>query len=558
MKKILLIFILILASVLRLYDLTSYPSGLNADEAALGYNAYSIMLTGRDEHGHFLPINLESFGDFKPALYSYLLIPFIKVMGLTELAVRLPSAIFGILAVLFIYLLTNLVIPTDPEPAEGERRDPSTPLGMTAGHVAALLLAISPWHLHFSRGAWEVNVATTLLLIGVWLFLRWARLKNNWSIFFSIFCFSLSMYTYQSTRIIAPLIGLGLAAIYFKDLASRPKLIILNLLFTLILLSPLAYNVLTTDSASRFSGVGFTADEGPLNRIKEFRGQHSNPASIMARILHNRVVIYSIQFAKNYLDHFGGNFLFVNGDIIQRNRIPETGLLYLTDFIFVVLGLIYLIQNLSAGRQGTKYKIQVILLWLLIAPIAAALTFQTPHALRSQNMIIPITILTAAGIYWIIKRWQTIGGVILVIFYLFQVTRYIHQYYVHYPKEYPAAWEFGFKEVVAYAESKKEEYDRVLVTDKYDQPYILFLFYSKYPPHLFQGQHQLTVRDKFNFSTVRDYDKYHFESTPWDKVRDNHSSLIIAAPEDIPAEGVNVVNTIYFPNGEEAFKIVSN
>ncbi|KKU78425.1 MAG: Glycosyl transferase family 39, partial [Candidatus Amesbacteria bacterium GW2011_GWA2_47_70] len=92
MKKFLLIFILILASVLRLYKLSSYPAGLNADEAALGYNAYSLMLTGRDEHGHPWPVNLESFGDFKPAGYAYLLIPFIKVFGLTELAVRLPSA----------------------------------------------------------------------------------------------------------------------------------------------------------------------------------------------------------------------------------------------------------------------------------------------------------------------------------------------------------------------------------------------------------------------------------------------------------------------------------
>src|SRR3989338_7329776 len=107
MKKYLLIAILILAAVLRLYKISSFPAGLNADEAALGYNAYSLLLTGKDEHGHSWPVNLESFGDFKPAGYAYLLIPFIKVFGLTEFAVRLPSAIFGILAVLFIYLLSR-------------------------------------------------------------------------------------------------------------------------------------------------------------------------------------------------------------------------------------------------------------------------------------------------------------------------------------------------------------------------------------------------------------------------------------------------------------------
>lgn len=538
-KKIILIFILLLAAFLRLYKLADYPSGLNADEAALGYNAYSIMETGRDEHGHFLPINLESFGDFKPALYTYILIPFIKVLGLTELAVRLPSAIFGILGVLFVYLLTKELI-TD-----------------NCALITATLLSVSPWHLHFSRGGWEVNVATTLLLIGTWLFIRWS---NNYKFIFlalSTLCFALSMYTYQSTRIVAPLLGLGLALIYAKEITSRPKFIILNSLFTLFLLAPLALNLVSTDSASRFSGVGFTADVGPLNRVKEFRGHYANPGNIFARAVHNKITIYGVQFLKNYFSHFDGNFLFVNGDIIQRNRVPETGLLYLTDFIFLILGLVYLIRN-------TRYKIQIILLWLFIAPLAAALTFQTPHALRAQNMVIPLTIIISAGIYKLltIQSYNHLAIramlFILVSIYSWQSARYLHQYYVHYPKEYPAAWEYGFKELVAFTESQKTKYEKILVTDKYDQPYILFLFYSKYPPQLFQGQHQLTVRDRFNFSTVRDYDKYHFESTPWEKVRDNHSSLIVAAPEDIPDEGVNVIKTIYFPNGQEAFKIVSN
>ena len=107
MKKFLLLTIVILAALLRLVALDRYPAGLNADEAALGYNAYSLLLTGRDEHGHVWPVNLESFGDFKPGFYAYLLIPFIKFLGLTELAVRLPSALIGVLAVVFIYLLAK-------------------------------------------------------------------------------------------------------------------------------------------------------------------------------------------------------------------------------------------------------------------------------------------------------------------------------------------------------------------------------------------------------------------------------------------------------------------
>src|SRR5688572_17254454 len=94
---ILLLTVVILAAVLRLWNLSSNPPSLTWDEASLGYNAYSLLQTGKDEYGRLFPLNLKSFGDYKPAVYSYLIIPFIVVFGLNEWAIRLPSAIAGIL-----------------------------------------------------------------------------------------------------------------------------------------------------------------------------------------------------------------------------------------------------------------------------------------------------------------------------------------------------------------------------------------------------------------------------------------------------------------------------
>lgn len=546
-SKIILILILVLSAFLRLYRLVDFPAGFNADEAALGYNAYSLLLTGRDEHGHILPINLESFGDFKPAAYAYLLIPLVKVMGLSEFAVRLPSAIFGVLAVLFVYLLTKEFTSSLHPSPEFRRGDG----GEVWGLLTALSLAISPWHLHFSRGGWEVNVATTLILIGVWSFTKWLKTSKFLYLGICILEFVLSMYFYQSARVIAPLLGIGLALLNFKELIRYPRLVTINVLFLLLLLFPLALSIFTSDATSRFSGVGLLADVGPWRRVEQLRGQHSDWNSPLSRILHNRPVIYTLQFIKNYTDHFSPGFLFFTGDVIQRNRIPETGLFYLSDFFFLAIGFVFLFKF-----QTSNFKL--LALWLILAPIASALTFQTPHALRAHNLVIPMTIIISAGAYWLLKNCKLFGFCILVIGYSWQVSRYLHEYYVHYPQVYPAAWEYGFKELVPYVESIKDRYDKILVTDKYDQPYILFLFYSRYPPQNFQGNHDLTFRDKFNFSTVRDYAKYHFESTPWEKVRDNHSSLIVAAPEDIPEVGVNIVKTIYFPGGSPAFKIISN
>ena len=525
MSKYLLIIILVIAAVLRLVALDSYPVGLNADEAALGYNAYSLMLTGRDEHGHFLPLHLESFGDFKPALYAYLLIPVIKVFGLTEFAVRLPSALAGIAAVWLIYKFTKQLINEN------------------CALITALLLAIMPWHIHFSRGGWEVNLAATFFLAGLYLFVS-NRLKT------SLVLFCLTLYTYQSTRLITPVFGLMLGWFYLRH---APKQIIISLSLVALLLSPLALSLLRNPNISaRATGVGLLADAGPVNLINELRGQHSNWSSLLAKVSHNRPEAYFVRFLSNYTDHFSGDFLFINGDVIQRNRVPETGLLYIVTFPLIVFGIYYLIRN------PTVYS-KTIWLWLLVAPLAAAFTFQTPHALRAHMLVFPLTILAACGLYQLSQyKYKNICYLLFAICIAFEFTRYLHQYYVHYPQTYPAAWQAKFDELNQYVQLVQSNYDQVLITDKYDQPYIIFLFYSKYPPQLFHTNHELTVRDRFNFSTVRSYDKYRFVDTAWSKVSDIHSSLIVAAPEDIPEVGVNVVKTIYFPGGQPAFKIISN
>lgn len=547
MKKIILIAILILAGILRIYGLANYPTGLNADEAALGYNAYSLLTTGKDEHGHPWPVNLESFGDFKPALYSYILIPFIKVMGLNEFAVRLPSALFGILGVLGIYLLVEELTPFPSlKLREGSERG-------ELGLIAAFVLTISPWAIHFSRGAWEVNVATTFIVMGLWLFVKW--LKNPKFIYLSLVIglWSLSMYAYQSARLLAPVLGLGLVILYFKQLIKFPKQVLISGIVLVLILTPLIVSTIKSDATSRLAGVGLLADQGPVNRANEARGQHSNQNSIFVKVVHNRQVEYVIRFLSNYTDHFQGNFLFVNGDVIERNKVPETGLLYLTDFIFLTIGVVFLLRT-------TNHEPRTKIIWLLlfISPLAAAITFQTPHALRSQIMVIPLTILVSIGLFEILKHWKLFGICVLGFVYLWQISRYLHEYYVHYPQVYPSAWEYGFKDLVSYVNSVSDKYQKIIITDSYDQPYILFLFYSKYPPVKFQYNHALTVRDKYNFSTVKDYDKYSFQSTNWDLVRDIHNTLIVANPKDLPVGGYNLIKTINFPNGQPAFKIISN
>ena len=103
--KFWLILIILLAAVLRFYKLGQVPSGFVNDEAAFGYNAYSLLKTGKDEFGKAWPIIFRSFGEGKLPVYVYLTVPSVAIFGLNEFAVRLPSALFGVLTVFMLYLL---------------------------------------------------------------------------------------------------------------------------------------------------------------------------------------------------------------------------------------------------------------------------------------------------------------------------------------------------------------------------------------------------------------------------------------------------------------------
>ncbi len=540
-KKILLASIIILAFVLRFYRLNDYPA-LNADEAAIGYNAYSLIQNGRDEHGNPWPVHFQSFNDYKPGLCFYLVLPFVKTFGLNEWAVRLPGAVLGVLTVLIVYFLVKELFPNRQK--------------FSIGEITALMLAISPWHIHFSRGGWEVNVATFFITLGILMFLKALKRPGVLTFTFSFLPFTLSLYAYHAARVVVPLLGLGMVIIYREEIFKNFKKFILALFVGIVLLIPLAFDFTKGAAASRMAGVGLFADPGPLNRVNEQRGEHYDFLSFPAKVFHNKAVNYGLAFLQNWASHYHGEFLFLSGDAIQRNKVPETGQMYLFDILFLTAGFAWIIKGLNKSWK-------LILWWLLVAPSAAALTFQAPHALRSHNMIIPLVIISSFGfmelIGWLWRKNLKAVAWILVIFIVWQFARYEHMYWVHMAKEYPYSSQYGVKELVSYISGGKEKYQNIVVTDRYDQPYILFLFYTKFDPTVFQREHELTGKDKFGFSTVRSFDNYRFVSFgKWDDIRAGFpDSLIIGTQNEIPKEA-NIIKRIYGTNGFEYFDAVAN
>jgi 4-amino-4-deoxy-L-arabinose transferase-like glycosyltransferase len=145
-NKIILTVIVLLGAFLRLVNLGNLPNSYSPDELAQGYTAYSILQTGKDEWGSRNWFNLQSFGDYKPPIQTLLMIPSIKLFGLTPLAVRLPNAIFSIFTILLTYLISDLIFKNKK-----------------ISLFSALFISISPWALPMSRIALEANLIVFII-----------------------------------------------------------------------------------------------------------------------------------------------------------------------------------------------------------------------------------------------------------------------------------------------------------------------------------------------------------------------------------------------------------
>ncbi len=178
-------------------------------------------------------------------------------------------------------------------------------------------------------------------------------------------------------------------------------------------------------------------------------------------------------------------------------------------------------------------------------------------------MVVPLTLISALGLAVFLKllsrlrhKWLLpLFSAILLLLGGYSVTKYLHLYYVHYPKELPYAWQYGFDQIADYVKENYDKYDRFVITDRYDQPYILMAFFLQYPPQKLQKELVMTPRDKFGFSTVRGFDKFEFRQIKYDEVdKKLPRTLIISADESVDDKAV--IHIVNDPAGKPMYKFI--
>lgn len=524
-SKLLFLAIIILAGMLRLYALATTPSSLYWDEASLGYNAYSILETARDEFGNFLPsTNFPAFGDYKPPGYIYLTVPSIALFGLNEFAIRFPSAFFGVLTVVITYFLTYKLFKKEK-----------------IALFAALFLAISPWHLQFSRGAFEANLGLFFSLSGIYFFIKFAK-DNSLFLLASALSFILAMYTFTGQRLFVPPILLVLTMIFYKEIYRKKIIVIVASIVSIILFWPLLiFATHTQQGKLRFDEVSIFKNLDPINYSIKLREQDS--FSYISNFIHNRRLIYTREYLSHYFDAFNLNFLLTSGDVNPRLSIQEMGNLYLFEFILAIMGIYFLFIN----KQKYRY---LLILWLLVSPLGPATAKETPHALRMIHVLPTFQILAAFGLSILLSlKFANFIKVAILPFVVILFFYYLHIYYVHWPKTYSGEWQYGYKEAVNFSKKYFDEVDEIIVTPSLGRPYIYFLLYYPIHPETFWLNSNIEV-DRFYFIHVHSIGKFKFTNMESSASR----VLYILSPNQLPKEAKKL-KTIYNLEGSAVFDI---
>lgn len=539
---IILTGIILIAAFLRFYTIGTNPPSLTWDEVAWGYNGYSLGIDGKDEFGRFLPFTyLESFGDFKPPMYAYLTVLPVMLFGLTEFATRFASAFFGLLTVLITYFLTKEIFIKSKNPTEKNTLYREWLALTTAG-----IVAISPWHIMLSRAAFEANVATFFIASGVWLFLIGLR-RKPWVLSVSAIAFVASIYTFNSTRIVAPLLIFCLGLVYWRRLWEIKKSAIIAAILGLLLVLPTVPFLVSPQARLRFHEVNIFSDITVIEVSNKEIVNDGN--SWWSSIIHNRRVLYAGEFIEHYFDHLTPTFLFITGDENPKFSLQAVGQLYIWQAPFLIIGLLFLFRR----REGHWWIIPV---WILIALIPAGVARETPHALRIGSAVIPVSLLVAYGLlqaFFLLKpRFHKIPlrkvfVSLLLICSALSVVYFWENYSNFYPKYYSKEWQYGYKEALAYARSVEKEYAMISLTQALGRPYIYALFYNHISPEQFRKD-AIVSRDSFGFVTVKQVGKYYFghEFLP---ANDKKRVLFIDAVEAVPKEA-KIQKTFYLLNGQ--------
>jgi len=359
-----LAIITMLAGALRLYAIGSLPPGLYHDEAYHGLDALGVLAGHR-------PLYFQANNGREP-LFIYLVAVSVALLGRTPMAVRLPSALLGLLTVPASFLMARAMF------------------GRRVGLLVAFVTATTFWHLNLSRVGFRAVALPLFIALALWQLWRGLKEGRRGPFLLAGAFYGLSFYTYLAARftLFALLLFFAYLAWRHKDLLSWPG-VLAFVLVALLVASPLGIYALTHPHS-------FFGRLTQVSILNPAINQGDLPGTLARHIV-------------------GALGMFLRrGDFIPRHNLPYRPVFDPLMGLFFSLGLV--ISVIEARRRAEH---AFVLLWLVVMLLPTILAEDCPHFLRGVGILPVVFVLPALGLEaawaFLEERFRLLGQVALVL-----------------------------------------------------------------------------------------------------------------------------------------------
>ncbi|MBI2596024.1 glycosyltransferase family 39 protein [Candidatus Daviesbacteria bacterium] len=563
LQTILLALLVFTAFFLRIYKIDQVPASLYYDEVDYGYQARSLIETGKDYRGSLSPFYVHSFNDIRAPIPAYFTALTTLLFSKPELQVRMPFVISGTLVVALVFFLMQFWSKKTFLP-----------------FLTALVFAINPWQIQFSRFSHEAMVMELFYLSGLLFFFISLKFKNYFQLLASIILFSLCLYTYRTMSFFIPITFLVLFILYNKHFlcfgVKKFSLLLLSAAF--IMIPFLIFTTIKAPDIPRINQLAITSDPTIpiwIQRNREIDSGDLEDATLGKKavfssyIFHNKPLSWAYSFSSNHLQTFSVEFLFLKGDPNLRHSIGGIGEIFFIEALALISGLFYIVRNIKTR----EYKF--LLIWFLAAPIPAALTVDgARHGARLFIFSAPLLIIIGIGWWYLFKNIQKINYhkriiFLILVIWVFQFVVYYHRYLKHYPIESARYFGYGFKQAMSKISLEEDKYKKIAMVGTNDPPMIYYLFWSKTPPEYLQDYGS-------NFSDGRilqkKLDKYKVIDWPDIRTKEemvkylNMDTLYLLTQNELPKQvrdniaqikEIKLIDEIKYPDQQIAFYLLT-
>lgn len=427
----------------RFISLGTVPTSLSHDEVDLIIQAHSVRLTGKDLSGSWSPLSLLPNDALMAELAPIINLPALSLLPNSLFSAHVTTALFGSLYPILIVILLI-----------------SWGMSNRVAWLSGFLLALSPWHLLFSRTTLEQPTSLFFYTIS-WIFISPLFAKKNLksqvlALLFFVASYLIGFYTYHGYKFALPLLTV-LVTVFNYAKSTNPKKTSLLVLILIFITSLYFRTYLYQDIYSNRQSEIIFLEQSRFTKSVDQDRSLSLLSDRLNELFVNKPIAMLRLASEKYFSLLSPEQLFLQGEKNGVFSTGRTGYLYTFLLPFLLIGLV---RMLMSGK-----RVELLLLSLLvISPLATVLHKNGSFAFRSGIFIALLTITSAIGIEYLNKRYPKLRiTLIALVLTLISFINFSYVYFGYYPVESSRAYFFADRVLGTYLSHRGDE--RILVID---------------------------------------------------------------------------------------------